>query len=386
MSREHDPIEVTRQILQRYALVGSNDSEGHYYAAYSAEIPEDGEYWLAIGSSLVRPSAGTYRLVVGVDAPDVLSDNPESSGPTFVFAEKDAGALERGVVLVTGELSSDQVVRFYYLADMAAAQTFYAYAEAIDSDLKPALILHDHSDKPVAYGNYTATDSQGWLQYKLPRKAENFRLQVSSQDPDGKLTAGNFRLLMGLNAPEVLQGEGEPTGRELLREPIPVRIGVKMQQITEVDQKAENFGVVATLVMHWRASNSQCRSATGSIGGKFSTPTGKRSALWSGETETGGMKSSRAGVGVAPRGGGGSTPVPAIREDECWPPRGRVLSERDRAVRSTRIWSLKLEAIDHERHQGLPAVEAHITGQGPQIVEEDLAREELAQGPIAGIE
>jgi len=47
---------------------------------------------------------------------------------------------------------------------------------------------------------------------------------------------------------------------------------------------------------------------------------------------------------------------------------------------------LKLEAVDHERHQSLPAVEAHITGQGPQIVEEDLAREELAQGPIAGIE
>ena len=135
---------------------------------------------------------------------------------------------------------------------MAAAQTFYAYAEAIDGDLKPALILHDHSDKPVAYGNFTATDSKALLQYQLPRKVENFRLEVSSQDPDGRLTAGNFRLLMGLNASEVLQGEGEPTGQELLREPIPVRIGVKLQQITSVDQKAENFGVVATLVMHWR--------------------------------------------------------------------------------------------------------------------------------------
>jgi hypothetical protein len=286
LSRDFDPIEVTRQILERYALAGTDDSQGHYFSTFSAEIPEDGEYWVAIGSSLVRPSAGTYRLVVGIDAPDVLSDRPESSGPAFVFADKDAGVLERGIVSVTGELSSDQVVRFYYLADMAAAQTFYAYAEGIDGDLKPVLTLHDHSDKPVAYGNFTATGSKALLQYQLPRKAESFRLQVSSQDPDGKLTAGNFRLLMGLNAPEVLKGEGEPTGRELLRKPIPVRIGVKLQQITGVDQKAENFGVVATLVMHWQdpelAFDPETVQGRHQIfeGDAFSTEMSRRGVSW----------------------------------------------------------------------------------------------------------
>jgi hypothetical protein len=252
LAGEYDPIEVTRQLLDRYALAGTDDSEGHYYTGFSAEIPEDGEYWLAIGSSLIRPSAGTYRLTVGVNAPDVLTDRPQEVGPAFVFAEKDVGALERGIVSVTGELTLDQLVRFYHLADLAAGQTFYAHAEALNGDLKPALTLYDRSDKPVAYGNLTATDAQALLKYELPRQAEGYRLKISSEGLDGKTTAGNFRLLMGLNAPEVLKGEAEPTGRELLRQPIPVRIGIKLEQITSVDQKAENYGVVATLAMNWR--------------------------------------------------------------------------------------------------------------------------------------
>jgi hypothetical protein len=252
LSADHDAIAVTREVLDRYALAWNDDFEGHYYAAFSAEIPADGDYRLAIGSSLVRPSGGTFRLVVGIDEPDVLSGRPEDRGRVFVFAEKDLGALNKAVVLVTGELTPDQPVRFYQLGELPAGQTFYAYAEAMAGGLHPALTLYDYSDKPVAYGNFAATDTQAALQYRLPRQAEGYRLKISSQDPAGRATAGNFRLLMGLNAPEVLGGEGESTGRNLLKEPIPVGIGVKLQQITSVDQKAENFGVVGTLVMRWR--------------------------------------------------------------------------------------------------------------------------------------
>ena len=251
-SVDRDPVEVTRQILERYALAGNDDYEGHYAAAFSVEIPEDGDYWLAIGSSVVRPSEGTYRLIVGVDEPDVLSGRPESSGPAFVFAEKDAAKLERGIVLVTGELTAEHSIRIYNLADFVRDQTLYVFTEAITGDLKPVLTLVDYSDKPVAYANFKATETRAAFEFRMPEKAAQYRLKISSQDPSGKAMSGNYRLLIGLNAPEVLHGEGEPTGREILREAIRVRIGVKMEQITGVDQKSENFGVVATLVMHWR--------------------------------------------------------------------------------------------------------------------------------------
>ncbi|UHD14732.1 ligand-gated ion channel [Thiocapsa bogorovii] len=251
LSLRHDSIEITRLLFDRYALAGNDDYEGHYSAALGVEIPSDGDYWLVVGSSLVRSSSGSYRLMVGIDEPDVLSGRPESSGPAFVFAERDAGALEPGVVSVTGELTSDQVVRFYHLADLAKEQTFYAFAEATTGNLKPVLTLYDYSDKAVARANFAGTESRAALVYTLPRQAEGYRLGISNQDLAGNATEGGFRLLMGLNAPEVLRGKGEPTGAALLREPIPVRIGVKLQQITAVDQKAENYGVVATLVMHW---------------------------------------------------------------------------------------------------------------------------------------
>jgi hypothetical protein len=286
LSREHDPIAVTREILHRYALAGNDDYEGHYSAAFSVEIPADGDYWLVIGRSLVGTSVGTFRLAVGIEEPDVLSGRPESSGRAFVFADKDIGLQERGIVLVTGELTSDHALRFYHLADLPAHQTFYAYAEAMTGELKPVLTLYDYSDKPVAYANFAATDSQAALEYRLPQKAEGYRLLISSQGPADKATAGNFRLLMSLNAPEVLRGEGTSTGRELLREPIPVRIGFKLQQITGVDQKAENFGVVGTLVMHWRDPALAFDPETAQdrfkvfTGDAFSAEMSRRGQLW----------------------------------------------------------------------------------------------------------
>ena len=49
----------------------------------------------------------------------------------------------------------------------------------------------------------------------------------------------------------MLDGSAQPEGDPLINDPIEVEIGINMQQITSVDQKAENFGVVATMQMTW---------------------------------------------------------------------------------------------------------------------------------------
>jgi hypothetical protein len=53
--------------------------------------------------------------------------------------------------------------------------------------------------------------------------------------------------------------------------------------------------------------------------------------------------------------------------------------------RLTGIGGLQFEPLDHERHQGVPTVEAQIAGQCAQVVKKPFARQELAQAPVAGV-
>ena len=86
----------------------------------------------------------------------------------------------------------------------------------------------------------------------MPENAAGYTLEVQAgAKPDGTVTEGDYRLLVGLNAPDVLTGQAQPQGEKILDTPIEVQTGLKILRISEVDSPNENFTVLGSLRMDW---------------------------------------------------------------------------------------------------------------------------------------
>jgi hypothetical protein len=105
-------------------------------------------------------------------------------------------------------------------------------------------MLLDFGGKPLSMAVQDNVDEPIMLEHTFLEHSSDYSLRLFG-------CHGEYHLSAGLNAPEVLSGQTEDSGVSVLRSAIPVTVGLRLQQITGVDQKAENFSVVATLKMDW---------------------------------------------------------------------------------------------------------------------------------------
>ncbi len=246
-----DPLAVINEAVQKYTLARNDDTGEGYAAAITFEVPADGEYRLILTSTAARPTFGSYRLLVGINAPRVLTGQAQPTGARIAYLEQKETPAGKAVKEVTGKITRQVKEKPFHFNEFFKGDTLYVFAETTSGDLKPRLTLLDFGKKPLASANFAGKDTQAVLKYTFTRDTKNSRLFVSGMAPDGKVTTGDYRLLLGLNRPEVLQGQGKSEGRPILKKPIPVQVGLKIQQITGVNQKEENFGVVGQLWMDW---------------------------------------------------------------------------------------------------------------------------------------
>ncbi|PJF40323.1 MAG: hypothetical protein D6737_12095 [Chloroflexi bacterium] len=125
---------------------------------------------------------------------------------SIVFAQRPPAVQE-----FTGFVGLDDVV-FYDMFDLQAGDTLYLFVEAISGDLDTFIAVGD-----ITFGDVFAEDDDSGA-------GRNSRLSlVIPQSGDYSIavtnccgvTSGDYRLLIGINAPAVLNGTAVPTGDEI---------------------------------------------------------------------------------------------------------------------------------------------------------------------------
>ncbi len=249
-----DPAQAIKALRDKYSLVWDDDSGEGYAAAFEYEVPKDGDYVLLVSgalSTLGRETYGAYRLLAGLNAPQVLDGTAEASGEPFANLDLDIVQPVLRVQEVLGSITEDEPYQVFNLIGFTPGDVLYAYVETTAGEVTPGLILKDYGNKPLNSGNISGEDKSAKLQYTFSERNENIVLEVYGGDQDGLIKEGEYRLLMGINQQDVLTGSAQSTELPVLREPIEVQIGIKLQQIIDVNFQDEFFSVVASIQMEW---------------------------------------------------------------------------------------------------------------------------------------
>jgi hypothetical protein len=248
-----NPLVDLPAIRDKYSLAWDDDSGPGHDAALRFTAPNDGNYYLLAGASLSaagRSTAGKYRLLLGLDASQVLDGTAVPTGA--VIAVQDQTLLGAHFVQeLAGKLNNDIPTATIKLSDINPGDTLYVYLETTSGNLKPILVLRDDANKPVLVNNINGQASTAYIQQAFPNGSANYTLEITPAVQDGQPTSGDYLLQVGINAPEVLDGQAQPNSESLIILAIPVKVGLKLQQIVNIDQPNEIMNDVGTLRLDW---------------------------------------------------------------------------------------------------------------------------------------
>lgn len=238
-------------LRERTFLAWNDDGGEGYDARLEFVVPAAGDYRLIAAASLSvlgRATSGDYELLVGLNAPEMT----EPIGEPFVEDEQTANDLTPVVDETTGTLTAENPVTTLQLATIEAGETLHVFVEPVSGNLIPVVILRDFGGKPLQAGNMDGQMGRATLEYTFEEEAAGYTLDILAADgADGTPTTGDFRALVGLNAPQVLTGQAEMTNTAVLKKPIEVQIGIRIERISDVDSQGEDFTVLGSIRMDW---------------------------------------------------------------------------------------------------------------------------------------
>ncbi len=255
LAENKSAAQAVEALRNQYFLAWDDDSGAGYAASLAFDVPAPGDYVLIAASSLSalgRATFGDYELLIGLDAP--ASQDGAAEPPDAPIAQRlpAAWGLAVSVEEATGALTAAAPTASLKIADLDAGQSLTVYAEATSGNLIPVVILRDFGGKALEAGNVGGQEPRATLAYSTTESAVGYTLAVQAGAlPDGTVTEGDFRVLVGVNAPDVLTGQAQPQGDKVLETPIEVQTGIKIFRISAVNSQDENFTVVGSMRMDW---------------------------------------------------------------------------------------------------------------------------------------
>lgn len=198
-------------------ILEDDDSAGDLNPAMEFTIPEDGDYSIYVSS--IEGTSGDYRLLIGLNDPNVLDGTAQVTGDEIAVLYNSAEPAESAgfarVQEFTGSItdsSAEDVSGVYYdLFGLKAGETLYVYVEAASPELDPYVYIGDIDFNEV----YIEDDDSGGdlnsaVEFPIPADGD-YSILVSHIEG----TEGDYRVLIGLDAPDVLNGTAQPTGDEI---------------------------------------------------------------------------------------------------------------------------------------------------------------------------
>ena len=246
-ARGEDPLALLEDFADENLLAWDDDSGGGFEASFTIAVPVDGDYVLGIFSAPFNETFGDYRMVVGLDATGAATGAAQAQGEPFAKPLAGFESDRTAVQEVTAELSAETPLRIHRLRPFRKGEQLDVFVQVISGDLIPEVTLSAYGTKPIRSANMGGAAQQASLTYTFPVREKDYELRIAAAEG----TAGEYRLWVGRNAPEIMSGDAAIKGEAILEAPIQVQVGTKLQQIANIDQKSERYEAVVSLLMRW---------------------------------------------------------------------------------------------------------------------------------------
>lgn len=245
-SESFDPYLAICDITCEEIYADDDDSGGGLNAALEYTFPNNGDYSIVVTDYYSENANGPFRLLLGLNAPEVLTGNASLHGASFAVPYDSSGASSSvtsssGVTATgegpmvqafTGAVSPGEEFVYYDLYGVEAGRTLYVYAESshIDTIVGVCDIL---CEEVYAQDDDNGGGTNSALEYVIPTTGD-YSVVVADCCDDS--ATGQFRVVLGLDEPAVLTGNAQPTGHvfaEIYATPAPAVANPGEPQVQE---------------------------------------------------------------------------------------------------------------------------------------------------------